>query len=234
MSSFKVSTAAADQNTRNSRANYKNISPDLLLQASRRLDWRFLFHSPELDRVAYSGREEGSLWESLKMFSHTLTRLEYIQGTQVEAEAYDVVITKNPSSSTLAWAAGVVSPGGYLYMESFGWTQMLRTGWLLKHWKEVLLPTARSARPSDPSRFIAALRQCGFKRINAFWHWPNFESCTKIISLDDPNVLSLALSSSEGRIQAILQEGLRRRWLSPDRIAKFVPCFSLVARRDPA
>ncbi|HYY32017.1 MAG TPA: hypothetical protein VE693_00315 [Gaiellaceae bacterium] len=46
---------------------------DALLQASRRLDWRFLLEQPELGRVACIAKHDPDLIESLRLFSEVLS-----------------------------------------------------------------------------------------------------------------------------------------------------------------
>src|SRR5690554_4262812 len=92
-------------------------STDALLQASRRLDWRFLLGGPELDRVLYAGRPQGTLWESLRLFSGSLSVLET---TELGAAAYDVGVARNPKPQALRHLTSLLRPGGWLYAEIDG------------------------------------------------------------------------------------------------------------------
>ena len=58
--------------------SYTQTQSDALLQASRRVDWRFLLPDPNLERVAYLGPANRSLWESLRLFSAALAVIESI------------------------------------------------------------------------------------------------------------------------------------------------------------
>ena len=49
------------------------VSHDALLQASRRVDWRFLLPEAELGRVACIGETDPDLVRSLRLFSSELT-----------------------------------------------------------------------------------------------------------------------------------------------------------------
>lgn len=44
------------------------LTPDMLLQASRRVDWRFLLPNPALGRVAYVGPVDSEHAASLRLF----------------------------------------------------------------------------------------------------------------------------------------------------------------------
>src|ERR1044071_531014 len=63
--------AIADQ-PRQQPAKGAPLDADVLLQASRRVDWRFLLPDPNLGRVAYFGPARGALLESLRLFSAAL------------------------------------------------------------------------------------------------------------------------------------------------------------------
>src|SRR5262245_35723918 len=89
------------------------LDADALLQASRRVDWRFLLPDPNLGRVAYLGPARGALLESLRLFSVSLA-LGEAAGAQ-----YDVVVAHNPSLDGLRHAAELVRPGGFLYLEAY-------------------------------------------------------------------------------------------------------------------
>lgn len=180
---------------------------DALLQASRRVDWRFLLPDPNLGEVAYLGPAHGSLLESLRLFSAALTVTASATIHDRQPMQFDVVVMLAPSDKRVKQGAELVKPGGFLYVEA-------RRRW------------ARS-----PAGYVSALRRLGFIEVAAYWHWPNFESCTEIIPLGDPVALVHALgrrrSGGATRLKSALGRGLVRMGLLP----RLVPCFSLVARK---
>jgi hypothetical protein len=191
-----------------------------VLQASRRLDWRFLLPDPDLGRVAYCGSASGSLVESLKSSSTSLTVIPTGGGRAGDhasaAECYDVVVMRNPTAAELRRGAGLLKPGGWLYIEAYG--PFLRQGLRLK-W------------PRFAYEYARALRQLGLDEIEVHWHWPDFESRTEIIPLCDYTALQHLLAhhrSSGGDWLKTLLGG----WLLGMRLVAFlVPCFSVLAHR---
>ena len=192
-----------------------SLSADALLQASRRLDWRFLLPDPNLGRVAYAGDGQEELVNSLRLFSRSLTVLA---SPEPGKEAgYDVVVAHAPEPAELAAVAELVCPGGYLYVELYG------TGWWLRKGQYKGL--------RYPAKFMAQLKRFDLCEIHAYWCWPTFNACTRIIPLDAPSSLRFALSSGQNsatdRAKAIMVQGVVRTGL----LAWLVPCFSLVAQR---
>jgi hypothetical protein len=178
-------------------------SADELLQASRRVDWRFLLPNPTLGQVAYIGPVRGKLLESLQQFSSSVNVLERLD---TAGASYDVVVARDPSRVALRSALSLVKPGGYIYAEFAGvW--------------------------HHPGRDAATIRRSGFVGLQLHWHWPNFEECTRIIPLDSPAVLAHALV--KGRSGIVPQsEAALVRWLHRSGVLGFaVRDFSLVAQR---
>lgn len=191
------------------------ISADTHLQASRRLDWRFLLPDPNLGRVAYVGAGQEELVNSLRLFSGSLTVLA---SPQVGQKAdYDVVVAHDPKPAHLPAMTELVAPGGALYLELYG-----TSWWLAKGQYKGL---------RYPAKFVAQLQRANLYEIHPYWCWPNFKACTRIIPLDQPSPLRFALSPPQntlvGSMKMMAIQGLiRSGWL-----AWLVPCFSLVARR---
>lgn len=153
-----------------------------LLQASRRLDWRFLLPDPALARVAYLGPKRSLLWASLRLFAQELTLLSATASTAAQA-SYDVVVLCEPAPRTLQQAIRLVRPGGALYIEVHG------PLWPAKWLKRNPLTLFQQPRLWQPADYVQALAGAGFAEASAFWFWPDFERCTKIIPLADPVVL---------------------------------------------
>jgi hypothetical protein len=80
------------------------LDADALLQASRRVDWRFLLPDPNLGHVAYVGPGRGALIESLRLFSTSLT-LPETRATTTAIAQYDLVVTSGPSLEMLRRAS---------------------------------------------------------------------------------------------------------------------------------
>lgn len=192
------------------------VDSDALLQASRRVDWRFLLPDPDLGRVAYIGSARGTLVESLTLFSTSLTLIE--RGARLDAGVdpgrYDIVVVSDPTIATLRRAAALLRSGGWLYVEAYS-------------------PFSRPRRlsRSEPLHFVrdyvTVLHRLGLVEVEAYWHWPNFEACTKIIPLDKhPALLQVLAPRQTGvRLKALLGRWLVRSGV----LALVIPCFSIVA-----
>jgi hypothetical protein len=187
------------------------VQSDALLQASRRLDWRFLLPDPNLGRVAYLGPANKSLWEALRLFSAALAVIEGNPTQDGRAVQFDVVVASRPSYDLLEWAAELVRPRGFLYVEAYRrlWPSRLRF----------------------PADYVSAIRRLGFVEVEAHWHWPNFEACAEIVPLDDPAALLHALGRRRSGGAARLKSAIGRRLLRMGLLTQIVPCFSLVAQK---
>jgi hypothetical protein len=148
---------------------------DALLQASRRLDWRFLLPEPELGRVACVGVDDPNLVESLRLFGREATVLEAGRPWE-ELAPHDVVVLRNPAGAELAAAVGLLRPGGWMYVEVDGAGRRLPEG-------------RRTARG-----YAAALRRLGLVEVQGHLHWPDFRSCGVIVPLGDALAVRLALA----------------------------------------
>ena len=203
------------------------ITHDALLQASRRLDWRFLLPDPTLRHVAYVGPAHQALVGSLQLVSASLTLFNTLAACTESPGPYDVVVARGPSYKALKVVRELVRPGGWLYVEND------RLFWSRRWWRR----GARPAMPKEawlhsPAGYVAVLERLGFADVQSHWHWPDFEACTKIIPLDDLAALRFALAQAGGGPQAWLSGVLGHWLLSGGRLADVVPCYSLVARRD--
>ena len=210
---------------------------DALLQASRRVDWRFLLPDPYLGHVAYLGPTHDSLLHSLRLFSASLTVVEGLGAGNERSARYDVVVVCSPPPGALERAAELIRPGGFLYVEGYG---IFGSGQLRKVLRDEGTSRIFARRGVNRPRIRqvadcgAAVERLGFIDIQAYWHWPNFESCTMIIPLGDRAALLHALgrhvNGSSVQLKATLGSWLLRTgWL-----ARVVPCFSVVAQRGGA
>lgn len=200
--------------------------PEDLLQASRRLDWRFLLPDPSLERVAYIGPKQGSLVASLKLLASTL---KVFSGSEVHSgdyTRYDVVVATNPAYHQLRLATDLVRPGGYLYVEAcspFSSRQQLG--------RLVTRAALRRPRLWNPRDHIQVLKQLGMDQAEAYWFWPNWEAGTKIIPLEDPTALRQAFAlDSRGKGLKGQLLALSKRWLMQSVwLSSFVPYYGIVA-----
>jgi len=208
------------------------IDSDALLQASRRVDWRFLLPDPELGHVAYVGPPRGTLLASLKLFSASLTVIETPQAYYEEnVTQYDVVVTSGPTYETLRWTVDRVRQGGFLYIEAYGLFQLGKFSHRVGRLMRLRRPELRY-----PIDYITAVKQLGLVDANAFWFWPNFETCTKVIPLDDHTALSylFAQRHPSGSIKAQLKAKLGHWFLQSGLLMRLIPSFGIVAQRSAA
>jgi hypothetical protein len=192
------------------------LDADALLQASRRVDWRFLLPDPNLGRVAYFGPKRGALLDSLRLFSATLAADE---AAGVGGAQYDVVVAHALSLDGLRRAAGLVRPGGFLYVEAYGLAHRRRLGRGFSRW------------PRFAADYVAAVERLGLADATAHWHWPNFESCAEIVPLAHGDALLLAIRRRRSGAGARVKSMLGRLLLRSGLFARLVPCFSVVARK---
>jgi hypothetical protein len=208
------------------RSSSRSLSPDTRLRFARRLDWRFLLPDPQLKRVAYLGPQRKTLVESLELFSESLVILDVSGIEAAVSDQYDLTVAIQPSYKSLCRVAGTLKPASALYVEvvrKLGLRRLLRD---LLAWM-----TNRSWRLGNPFDYLAVIERAGFTEAQLNWHWPNFESCTKIIPLNDDGALDYAFlqggQSQRARLRAILGRQLKRSGL----LFWIIPCFSIVAPR---
>jgi len=211
---------------------YSDSPKDLLLQVSRRLDWRFLLPNPDLGNVAYLGPEDDSLVDALHLFCQTLTQIKSSQLSSTELNNFDLVVIKNPSTQSLVTSAQLLKPGGYLFIETCGWSRIDKPRLYLKHCYEFLRRRESYGQPWSPPHIKTVIRKLGFQTIHTYWHWPNFESCTRIIALDDTDSQILSFSIQENGIQLYLKKALSLGLFRPRWVQYWVPYFGIIARKD--
>lgn len=206
----------------------ERLSADALLQASRRVDWRFLLPNPSLGRVAYFGPVDSEHAESLRLFSQTFIALQTdwpAESYQHAESSFDVVVVERPSPQSLMTYAKLVRPGGHIYLEVYGssWTARKK----LKR-REFRIKGLNKLRPR---RFERPLEHLGFVNLTTHWHWPDFATCTKVIPLDDIMAVRFALANEKKGKRAQLQHLLGKGILQAGLLPQLVPCYSVVGRR---
>ncbi len=192
---------------------------DALLQASRRVDWRFLLPDPTLRQVAYVGPPRETLLKSLRLFSASLTVVDRSAWADPSAPRiqYSVVVVVDPTVATLQHAIKLLRPGGWLYVEAYG---------IWSHRGTLRIRQLRSARD-----YVNVLKQLGLQEIEAYWVWPNFESCAELIPLGDQAALLHALARHQSSPRARLMSIVGRWLLRSGLLGQVVPCFSVVAHQ---
>lgn len=157
-----------------------------LLAASRRVDWRFLLPDPELGHVACRADADPALVHACRLFGRSLTLLGQAQEKPAPGSV-DVLVLVDPQGDELSSTLDLVRPAGWVYLEIHG--PLTRRG-------------RRLRRPRFPSDHVAELRGLGLDQIEAYWHWPDFDSCTEIMPLGEPAAIRGALlrrQESRGR-----------------------------------
>jgi hypothetical protein len=140
-----------------------------LLEASRRVDWRFLLPDPNLGTLAVAGKVSKSLRAALPLFSQ---QVSFVEAPYSAADQVDLVVICGSLDTPLSAALELVKPGGYVYVELRGRLRL------------------KGVRPTHSLTINKRLlRARGFEDIRAFWHSPNFEGCKRIIPLDNPAAL---------------------------------------------
>lgn len=200
---------------------------DARLHAMRRLDWRFLLPAPSLIEVAYLGPQQGLLVKALRLFGGALTVIEPSSEPATPSLCYDVVVARIPSLNVLKRANALVRSGGFIYIEA-GWMETFRQ---LRS-RRAFKADATIGLFLFPANYISALEKLGFGDIRAYWHWPNFESCTKIIQLTDHEAPLYLFTQGREGLRARLKMQSGRLLLRTGAVKWFAPCFSVVARKQ--
>ncbi len=197
-----------------------------LLQASRRLDWRFLLPDPRLDRVAYIGPKPTALVSALKLFATTLKTFGGSEVREGDYTRYDVVVVCNPDYRQLRLATDLVRPGGFLYVEARGLLSSRQ-----QFNRSIMQLLTRHKRLWSPQDYISVLKQLRMDGAEAYWFWPNWEAATKIIPLDGPAGLNQAFGlqqSGRGAKNRLMATG--KRWFMHSSLfEKIIPYFGIVA-----
>ncbi len=196
----------------------ESIGSDEFLQASRRVDWRFLLPNSALRHVAYFGPQCGSLHDSLRLFSESLSVIT--GGRDDIVHGPDVVVLCNPTWNVLQLSVTFMNPGGVIYVET-------------TNRQHVSLPrVTRHPGPRGFAEYVDCMEQLGLTAIQAFWNWPDFESCLEIVPLCDHKAINYALSRRGRGVGATLKTAAVRCLLGFGVLPHFVPCLSFVAAKN--
>lgn len=202
------------------------MPPAILIEASRRVDWRFLLPAPSLGRVVGVAPLAKTLVSSLSLFSDSLTIAETGQSQDLGTDHYELAVACDPSQDTLRAMATWVKEGGHIYVEAHGLiASLLSSG-----------PSGlfRKGRLWRPAAYAGALQEVGFMEVQTHWHWPDFEKCKMMIPLDNHAAVRHALDRGGRTLKGRLRAGVGR-WLHwSGLLPSTVPCFSVLARRGGA
>jgi hypothetical protein len=185
-----------------------------LLEASRRLDWRFLLPDPELGRVAHVGETEPALLEALRIFAACLTVVGGDGSCEQERGSFPVVVAVAPTAEELDQAIGLLRPGGWLYLER----------------RRSLFPAGRHRRARAARVHRRALGRRGLGQVTTYWHWPDFAASKWIVPVGDPTAVRYALRQHRGGRRARLLRRLGLVLLRTGLLGLVVPCVSVVAQ----
>ena len=197
-----------------------------LVEASRRIDWRFLLPNPSLGDVAAVGPVADTLTESLKLFCASLTLLGMERAHEERSDSlFDVVVACDPSRAVVRRTATLIKPGGFLYLEARGLTSLLLSR------RPARLDALRKNTLWRAEVYASVLRPIGFTDVQAHWHWPDFENCKMMIPLDNSAAIRHALDRGGRGLKARLRRGMGHilRWSGL--LTWTVPCYSVLARR---
>ena len=199
---------------------------DALLQASRRVDWRFLLPDPELGDVAYIGPSDELHFKALNAFSRSLAVFARPPSVDEQVTKYDVAVVCAPSLPMLASAGDLIRPGGFLYVETYGllWLSRLR-------WRSALRSSLERLKVHLSQRYLAALDEHRLTPIGTFWHWPDFENCTRIVPMDNLSGFELAFNGPKNGLLSRWRSNLVGWSLRNGLATQLGPCISYVAQR---
>ncbi len=195
-----------------------------LLEASRRVDWRFLLPSTPLEQVAYFGPQTDLLCNALRSFSESLTVFPELPYDREDNRQFDVLVVVDPCSETLRRSAQIVRPGGALYIE-------INRRRRHQHTSKRPGGGNTNKKISCSADYVDAIQQLGFSDVRAYWHCPDFESCTVIVPITGHTahlrILQRRAASPKTKAKALFARCLLRCGL----LDKFIPCFSIVAQK---
>ena len=165
--------------------------PALLLQASRRVDWRFLLPRPRLAATVYIGRRDAALIAALR--AHADLTILGEAPLPPPGSSFDLAVLKDAPPGWVRAGRDLVRPGGWVYAElrSVPW----RRG-----------PVGLGARPV--SRWRRAFADAGLTEVTAHWHVPNHDAAAFLVPLGDRGGVRLVLrrhqGSAAGRAKAVV------------------------------
>ncbi len=185
---------------------------DARLQASRRLDWRFLLPEVQWTSVMYCGPADGDLLAAMEEFGMAVTVLDTVSQLESHTTRYELVVATRPSLEVLGRLVSSIASGGWLYVEA-----------------------GREWRPAGGLRhapqYVNALRTWGLADVQTYWHWPNFEHCEEIVPLTDRAALAQTMARRGSDMKARMKIGVGRGLLRLGLLPRLAPYFSVLAQK---
>lgn len=215
-----------------------SASRDELLNAIRRIDWRFLMEDPLLGHVALLGDDDPGLVRALRWFSTSLSLLDLNWSFPAEqAPRFDEVVLRSRRARHVPKAAALVQAGGTLYWEIERGGVLNRGRWLLIDVLGAGLHAVRNAgrrRPYEPLSLRPLrrrLERAGFENVRWHWHRPDFKNALDIVPLQSGSVLDHVLGKHNGRRQGRIKRRLGSVLNTMGLLHVLVPCLSVLATR---
>jgi len=180
----------------------------------RRLDWRFLLPDPTLRDVAYIGRTDTTLFAALREFTGSIAVIDPRElSTRQRRRSHDLLVLAAPTIRVLSASSAFVPPAGHLYAEI---PRLSRSGGrvVLRH----------------PASYAAALRAVQFTDVSLHWHWRDFDACTAIVPLDEPEAFVHWTAKRAPHTPAIAT--IARQLLRTGIVGWAIPSLSVVARKQ--
>lgn len=200
----------------------KNTVPPTPVLESRqvllkRLDFRFLLATQQLDSAGYFGPTNGPLYAALSHFCGTLRLLP----ERSSCHKVPLVVMRNPRPSDIDAVAPFLECGGTIYAEiERPFQAELTSDFSVVAWH---------LRPL--SSYVVRLRRLGFGSVGAFWHRPDFDHCVEIVPLSSEQALHYVLNRSTDSLRRKIQVSVGRFALRSGSLCQLVPCFSLISVR---
>ncbi len=185
---------------------------DARLQASQRLDWRFLLPESQWNSVMYSGPVDGDLLAAMEEFGMAVTVLDTASPLQDHTARYELVVATRPSFEVLGHLISCMAPGGWLYVEA------------QREWRP-------AGCPRHAPQYINVLRTWGLVDVQTHWHWPNFRHCAEIIPLADRAALAQTMARRGNDVKARMKVAAGRGLLRLGLLPRSAPCFSVLAQK---
>lgn len=171
-----------------------------------RLDWRFL-GDPCLGETVFLGDAGHPMLTALQAVDATVA----VNPPLPHRAGFDTAVVVAPLEDTLRQAAGLLRPGGRLYVQ---------------------LPRSATPwqRPSSMRRWRDLASGAGFGEIAAYWHVPSFEGCAHVVPISDRHALHQVARRHQGTTRGAFKSAMLHLATS----ARATPCVagdvSMVAR----
>lgn len=180
----------------------------------RRLDWRFLLPDPMLGDVAYIGRTDTTLFAALREFAGSIAVIDARDLSRRErGRSHDLLVLAAPTIGVLSASSEFVRRAGHLYAEIPRWPG-----------------SVRRMVPHHPASYAAALRAVQFTEVSLYWHWRDFDACTAIVPLDEPD--AFVHWTAKHAIGTPVAATIARQLLRAGIVGWAVPSLSVVARKQ--